>query len=300
MADRKPVVVIVGASGTVGLSLAERLARTDEVTVVAVNTSTSAEDYDRALSQADVAVLCLPPDAAQAFVERAPAGLRILDASSAHRVSPGWVYGLPELDGDQPQRIRDASRVANPGCYATGAILLLRPIMAALHPGVQLQVAITAVGGASSGGRGMLRQHEQCEVGYRLYGLTGDHRHLPEIQQYANLATEPVFMPAVGGYERGTLVQIPFVRAHLQLSYAEVVAALQQAYANTPRVRVEGLVDGQRFLSGDDLAGQDDVRLMVLTDEAQRRFVLVAQFDNLGKGAAGAAEQNLRLMLGLD
>lgn len=295
----KPVVVVVGSSGTVGLELVARLSKMEGLTVLTLGSSEAEERRAQTLELADLAVLCLPEQAAIKFAEDAPAGLRILDASPAHRLHPDWTYGLPELDGDNANLIRDSPRVANPGCYATGAILLLRPLVAALTDTSRLQVAITGVGGASSGGRKMLEQVEETPFGYRLYGLDQTHRHIPEIQRFSGLDNEPIFMPGVAGHIRGTIVQIPFTTAHLGLGYQQVVQLLEEAYANQPRVSVVPVTEGARYLQADDLANTDDVRIHVLADAAQQRIVLVAQFDNLGAGAAGAAEQNVRLMLGL-
>ena len=300
----KPIVVLVGSSGTVGLDLAQRLEKMTEVTVVGLSRSNSQEERTSILQSADIAVLCLPEHAAVEFVEEARAypKLRILDASPAHRTNSSWVYGLPEIDPYQPSRIRDAMRVANPGCYATGAILLLRPLLNALaERGIfeQPDISITAIGGVTSGGKKMIAQAETEPFGYRLFGLNQQHRHIPEIQTFAGLVEEPTFMPAVVAHQRGTMVQIPLTTRALGLSFDESSAALHAAYAQTPNVQVFASADGVRFLDGAELAGQDSVRIDLLTDTDKRRMVLVARFDNLGKGAAGAAEQNLRLMLGL-
>lgn len=301
----KPVVVIVGSSGTVGLDLARRLsAMSADIEVVGLSREDTAEERQGILERANLAVLCLPEAAAIAFVQEAQAypSLRILDASPAHRTHSEWVYGLPELDSNQPQRIAQAKYVANPGCYATGAILLLRPLMQALADvGIEDQpdVSITAVGGVSSGGKGMLARAQENPFGYHLYGLTQKHRHIPEITRFAKLDEEPIFMPSVVAHERGTMVQIGFTCRQLGISVADVGAVLQRAYKDSPSVAVHVGDEGARHLDGAEMACSDDVRIDVLTDAAKRRVVLVARFDNLGKGAAGAAEQNLRLMLGL-
>lgn len=300
----KPVVVIVGSSGTVGLDLAERLAAIADITVIGLSRTHSQEERQAILESATVAVLCLPEQAAIDFVGEAQAypTLRILDASPAHRTSPGWVYGLPELNPSQSEKIHLSSRVANPGCYATGAILLLAPIMSALaQRGIveQPDIAITGIGGVTSGGTKMIAKAEADPFGYRLYGLHQEHRHIPEIKAFANLSDAPTFMPAVVAHQRGTMVQVPLNTRTLGLSFDESSAALQNAYAQTPNVRVHASVGDARCLDGASLAGTDGVRIDILTDADKRRMVLVARFDNLGKGAAGAAEQNLRLMLGL-
>lgn len=301
----KPSVLIVGSSGTVGMELYERLSALGTVTILSWGRreieawERGAEHEATTLMAVDLAVLCLPGDAARRFAARAPVQLRILDASHAHRTDPQWTYGLAELAPDQDDLIHYSTRVTNPGCYATGAILLLRPLISALPDSTGLQVAITGIGGQSSGGTKMLAEAQTDPFGYRLYGLDQDHRHIREIQRYAGLAHEPIFMPAVGGYARGTTVQIPFTAAHLKLTYDQVVDLLEKAYVNSPRVAVVTRRRPARFIQGDALAGRDDVELQVLSDTAHERFVLVAQFDNLGAGSSGAAVGNIKLMLGL-
>lgn len=300
----KPTVVIVGSSGTVGLDLAQRLHAIDSITVQTLSRDTSAQERQEILRHADLAVLCLPEAAAIEFTKEAEQypHLRMLDASPAHRTNPDWVYGLPELDDNHAGAIARAAKVANPGCYATGAVLLLRPLMQALAKrGIaeQPDIAITAIGGVTSGGKKMIAQASQEPFGYRLFGLNQTHRHIPEIKQFANLSEEPIFMPAVVAHQRGTMVQIALTTRQLGLSVDEVVTALKDAYASTSSVQVHAGEGDVRFLDGADLALQDGARVDVLADGAKRRLVLVVRFDNLGKGAAGAAEQNVRLMLGL-
>ena len=303
-APAKQTVVIVGSSGTVGIDLAQRLEKmADYITVVGLSRDHSPQERQEILNSATIAVLCLPEAAAVEFVQEAKAypHLRILDASPAHRTHNDWVYGLPELDALQESRIRSAPRVANPGCYATGAILLLRPLMQAMQQLAieQPDITITAIGGVTSGGRKMIEQAQAEPFGYRLFGLAQKHRHIPEIQMFSGLVQEPILMPAVVAHQRGTMVQIPLTTKALGLSFDEVSAALHAAYAQSPNVQVCASADGVRFLDGAELAGQDGVRIDLLTDQDKRRLVLVVRFDNLGKGAAGAAEQNVRLMLGL-
>lgn len=293
MAKRQ--IALIGASGTVGLELGARLAQRGDLTVLQVDPRENCPE----LGDSEVAVLCLPEAASRAFVEQAPKGLRILDASSAHRTAPGWTYGLPELDGDQPQRIRDSSRVANPGCYATGAVLLLRPFTDELNERASVQVAITAVGGVSSGGRKMIAEAERAPFGYRLYGLDQQHRHIPEITAHTRLREDPIFMPAVASHFRGTLVQIPFAQSSLGLSAGQAYERLHAAYQCHPHIRVAAPGAETRFLAADALARRDEVAIQVTSDPTGARFVLTAQFCNLGKGAAGAAEKNLELMLNL-
>ncbi|KWT95563.1 N-acetyl-gamma-glutamyl-phosphate reductase [Variovorax sp. WDL1] len=242
-------------------------------------------------------MLCLPEAAARAAVASAPKGLRILDASPAHRTAEGWVYGLPELSKDQPGAIRHADRVANPGCYATGAILLLRPFAKELAD-ADYPVSVTAVGGYTSGGKKMIEAFAADPFGYRLYGLDLNHRHVPEIVRFAQLKSTPVFMPAVAGYARGTLVQVPLHLTALGLRLEEVVERLQGAYRLT-RVHVDVDTDTRhldaRCTGTND---EDGVFVSVHPSVDSSCLVLSAAFDNLGKGAAGAALNNVLLMLG--
>ncbi|MNR71872.1 N-acetyl-gamma-glutamyl-phosphate reductase [compost metagenome] len=289
----KPLVCIEGASGTVGLSLQERLTARDDLELVCLSSRTSETERGRARAAAAVTVLCLPETAARDAVASASAEARILDASPAHRLAPGWVYGLPELDFMQPQRIRNAIRVANPGCYATGAVLLLRPLAGRLSGAV----AIAAVGGRSAGGRRMIEDHAQSSFGYRLFGLDLAHRHVPEIEHYGQLPQTPVFMPAVAGHHQGTLVQIPLSLPALGMNFSQLCDLYRARYAGTGVQVVAGAQ--AKYLDASQLAHTDGVQLQLLCDAQEHNVLAAALFDNLGKGAAGAAEQNLELMLGL-
>jgi N-acetyl-gamma-glutamyl-phosphate reductase len=224
----------------------------------------------------------------------------VLDASSAHRTAAGWVFGFPELTAGQPEAIRSARHVSNPGCYATGAIALLRPLVDAGIIPRDYPLTINAVSGFSGGGRSMIEAHEQSGgPPFELYGLGLEHKHIPEIEHHAGLTRRPIFVPSVGHFRQGMLVSIPL---HLdevpgRPAAAEIAAALAAHYASaagitvsaepTARLEPEGLNDGDRMT------------LHVFANEIWRQAVLVARLDNLGKGASGAAVQNLRLMLGL-
>jgi N-acetyl-gamma-glutamyl-phosphate reductase len=250
-------------------------------------------------------ILCLPDEAARetvALVEelgaRAP---RVLDASTAHRVAPGWVYGLPELAPEQPAAIAAARRVANPGCYPTGAILLLRPLVDSGLLPADFPVVIHAVSGYSGGGRSMIEAHERGTAPpFELYGLGLEHKHLPEIQHHARLARRPIFVPSVGNFRQGMLVSVPLHLDELPTrpKAADLEAVLADRYRATSLVRLLPAPRAGR-LDAAALAGRDDLELFVFANEGRRQAVLVARFDNLGKGASGAAVQNLRLMLDL-
>lgn len=288
-------VCLVGSSGTVGMSLAKRLADDERIQVFGIGRSAPAELAQSLIDTSDLVVLCLPEEATREWVARLPAGARVLDASPVHRLEPGWVYGLPELGPEQPQRIREALRVANPGCYATGAVLALRPLADLL---ADYPVAVFGMGGASTGGNRMLQAAQESPLGVRLYGLNLEHRHLDEITRFAGLARRPSFMPAVADYPQGTMVQVPLDLELLGQSLQAVRERYVQAYQGTA---VEVVVEEgpRKFVSAGELANTDGARLRILADATEQRVLVVVTFDNLGKGAAGAAATNIALMLGL-
>jgi N-acetyl-gamma-glutamyl-phosphate reductase len=305
-----PLVFIDGDQGTTGLQVRQWLdGRTDlRLLQLPSGQRKSAAHRAEALNDCDVALLCLPDDAAREAVAlvRRP-GVRVIDASSAHRTAPGWVYGLPELEFAQPARIAAAERVSNPGCYPTGAVSLLRPLIAAGLLPADYPLAIHAVSGYSGRGRAGLDDHEGAAAAdampFQVYGLGLKHKHVPEIRQHAGLAHAPVFVPAYGHYRQGIVLTIAL---HLRLLPAGVTAArlhaaLEARYAGQRFVEVQPLVDDADALRLDPRAlnGSNRLRLSVFAQERAGQVLLAAVFDNLGKGAAGAAVQNLDLMLGV-
>ena len=258
------------------------------------------------MASVDLVVLCLPDAAARESNElvaslgaRAP---KLLDASTAHRCDPGWAYGFPELSPGQPARIAKAARVANPGCYPTGAIALLRPLVDAGLVPADHPISVNAVSGYSGGGRAMIEAHE-AEGGpaFELYALGLEHKHIPELQLYARLARRPIFVPSVMHARQGMLVSVPL---HLDAlpgrpCIAELHAAIAEHYHGQSLVRVLPAEHGGA-LEPAALNDTDQMELRVFGSDAHGHAVLVARLDNLGKGASGAAVQNLRLMLGLD
>src|SRR5581483_7441979 len=285
----------------------------DDVEILAIDEARRKDPSARAelLRSAAVAILCLPDDAArEAVALAADSETRLLDASTAHRVAEGWVYGLPELGPGQREAIRDARRVSNPGCYPTGVILLLRPLIEAKLVSAEAPIAVHALSGYSGGGRAMIERWEDAAVGLEglpfeaPYALEREHKHVPEMTRYAGLARAPHFVPAVGPFRCGMRVEIPLHAALLasDASPLRIHEALAARYRDEPFVRVPSLAESQagdeRALDPRALNGTNAIELRVFPNPVGH-VLLVALLDNLGKGAAGAAVQNLNLMLGM-
>lgn len=307
-----PAIFIDGEAGTTGLEIRRRLADVSGINVLSIDAELRKEEKARRelMKAADVVVLCLPDDAARQAVALAQNlgkdAPRIVDASTAHRVAPGWAFGFPELDKDQAQKIAAAQLVTNPGCYSTGAIALLRPLVAAGVMPPDFHVAINAVSGYSGGGRSMIEAHDAGTAPlFEMYGLGLEHKHLPEIMQRSGLTQRPVFVPSVGNYRQGMLVAVPL---HLEAlpgkpKAKELDAVYAAHYAGAKLVKVIPAEDpsakGGR-LDALALNGTDVLEIRVFANEKHRQAVLVSRLDNLGKGASGAAVQNIGLMLGLN
>lgn len=298
-------VFIDGAVGTTGLEIRERLSGRGDVSLLILDETRRKEASARreALNDADIVILCLPDEAARDAVAMIENGTtRVIDASTAHRVADGWTYGFAELEPDQAERIAQARFVANPGCYPTGFLALVRPLIrAGLLPADAL-VTVNATSGYSGGGKSMIAEFEgdAAATAFRPYALALGHKHVPEMTRHAGLLHGPVFQPAVANTYRGMVVEVPLHLAQLAPGanrYA-VEQALLDAYSACDLVRVS--TDAPATIAIEDDAGTDRMTLHVFGNADLRQLRLVATLDNLGKGAAGAAVQNLNLMAGLD
>ena len=301
-------IFIDGEAGTTGLEIRERLeARGDLELMLLGDRRRDVEARREALNSADAVILCLPDDAAREAVSMIETpSVRVIDASTAYRVADGWTYGFAEMDAGQRAAIAAATRVSNPGCYPTGFIGLMRPLVKAGLVPADWPVTINAVSGYSGGGKAMIAEFEETgtSTAFRAYGLTLKHKHVPEMTKHAGLSRPVLFSPAVGNYRQGMLVEVPLHLSALPEtpSVERLHGALVEAYEGQHFVEVAE-IDETEAMTGiepEGLNGTNRMRLHVFGDRGGAQARLVALLDNLGKGASGAAVQNLNIMLGLD
>ena len=306
----KPRIFIDGEHGTTGLQIRARLAGRDDIELTSIPEAErrNADLREEMLHAADIAILCLPDDASRDVVALlgGNSSTRLIDTSTAFRTAEGWVYGFAELEPEQAGRIREARFVANPGCYPTGAIALLRPLRDAGLLPADYPVSVNAVSGYTGGGKQMIAQMEDptredaITAPHFLYGLDLQHKHLPEMRTYGRLPRDPIFAPSVGRFAQGMLVQVPLHLAQLtrRASLTDVAEVLATAYDGNRVVRFAH--EAVTTVRIEDDANTDRMTVRVTGNEATGQALLIATLDNLGKGAAGAAVQNLNIMAGLD
>ncbi|HEY4125003.1 MAG TPA: N-acetyl-gamma-glutamyl-phosphate reductase [Rhizomicrobium sp.] len=305
-------VFIDGAAGTTGLEIRERLSGRSELELVQLPDADRKDVRARreALNESDLVILCLPDEAAIEAVNMIERNdVRVIDASTAHRTAPGWVYGFAEMEKDQRAKIAASTRVANPGCYPTGYLALVRPLIRAGIIPKDFPLTVNAVSGYSGGGKSMIEEFEKknspvyTETAVRTYALTLAHKHVPEMHVHSGQSHAPVFAPSVGRYYRGMIVEVPLQLWALpgKPAAASLHAALADAYESEALVEVADLAEAaaMKTLDAEMLKLTNGMELFVFGNDKTQQARLVAVLDNLGKGAGGAAVQNLNIMLGL-
>ncbi len=303
-----PLIFIDGDQGTTGLQIHQQLRDRQDIQLMSLPDAQRKDPQRRAeaINSCDIAILCLPDAAArEAAASIVNPRVRVIDASSAHRTRPDWVYGLPEMTKDQAQRIASASRVSNPGCYPTGAIALLRPLLEANVIPSDYPISVNAVSGYSGRGRAGVEEHEGPNAthrsSHRVYGLELSHKHAPEIQLHSGLAFRPLFVPSYGSYRQGIVLTIP-IETRLLKPGVDAKTLHQcladhydaQAYVHVMPMQPPGVV---KQLDPEAMNGTNVMQLSVFSNAEHGQVLLSAVLDNLGKGASGAAIQNLALML---
>lgn len=300
-------VFIDGGHGTTGLKIHERLDQRDDIEILRIDEA-HRKDLDARIEmtkQADISILCLPDAASRELAQAAPPDVRLIDTSTAHRTNPDWVYGMPELAPGQREKIRNAARVANPGCHATGFILLVRPLVDAgiLPPDYPLDAF--CITGYSGGGKKMIQNHEKADREAYLsspgqYGLTQKHKHLPEMVMMTGISQAPAFSPIVGDFYSGMVMTVPLHTGMLHGSPGpeEIRQVYRERYGEEKLIRVMDKDPEDGFIHSNVMAGSDEFQIFVTGNE--ERAILLSRFDNLGKGASGQAVQNMNIMLGIE
>ncbi|MGB2107143.1 MAG: N-acetyl-gamma-glutamyl-phosphate reductase [Candidatus Puniceispirillum sp.] len=302
-------IFIDGEAGTTGLKVASRLAAHPHVRVLHLDDAVRKDMSARLdmMAEADVAILCLP-DAAAIEVAAAASAMDVclIDASTAHRTAPDWVYGFAEMDAAQREALTTSKRISNPGCYPTGAIALLRPLITSGMIPADADITVPAVSGYSGGGNAMIATHEAGDLAPHLaYATSLAHKHVPEMQLYSGLDKAPLFMPSVGNFYAGMLVHLPLHASQFAkpVSASALYDLLCDWYADSALVAMGAAsandLGGQTTMAADSLAGQNNMELFVFANQAESQFWLTARLDNLGKGASGAAVQNMNIALGI-
>ncbi|MCI5073729.1 N-acetyl-gamma-glutamyl-phosphate reductase [Oricola sp.] len=306
----KPKLFIDGEHGTTGLQIRQRIAGRDDIEVLSIPEAERRNQSlrEELLKEADIAILCLPDDAARESVAMiGDAGTRVIDASTAHRTAEGWTYGMAELDGDQAASIRAAQFVANPGCWPQGPIATLRPLVKAGLVPADFPVTFTGITGYSGGGKAMIADYEamgETAPEFLPYGLTLSHKHLPELKRYALLSRDPLMVPVVGDFAQGMVTMVPLQLGALPTvpTGKQLHEAIADHYASLDASVIEVApfekVERVPGLQPEALNDTDGMNLYVFANDDRAQAVLIAVYDNLGKGASGAAVQNLDLMIG--
>lgn len=297
-------VFIDGSAGTTGLRINERLADRDDISIIKIDDEhrKDPEYRKKALNSADIVFLCLPDDAAReavSFIE--DPNVAVIDTSTAHRTDPAWAYGFPELEG-QREKIKNSKRIANPGCHASGFVALIAPLVKAGVLKKDVKLTAHSITGYTGGGKKMIAEYEgegraALLDSPRQYGLTQKHKHLPEMKVMCGIENEPVFCPIVADYPCGMEVTVPLFASDV-FGGIEAIKSVYRSVYSEGLVRFEENSDESGFLASNILSGYDDMQISVFGND--ERIILVSRFDNLGKGASGAAIQNMNIIMGKD